>query len=87
MQARTVSLHRKIPATLLPFDLADPEARLEAARNAIAMHGRIDLLMLNAGVSQRALFQDTTAEVFNLIMETIFFCSSGYRTSNAAAAA
>ncbi|HBE47181.1 Oxidoreductase, short chain dehydrogenase [uncultured spirochete] len=61
--------------TLLPFDLADPEARLEAAQKALTIHGRIDVLMLNAGVSQRAKFVETSADVFNLIMETNFFAA------------
>jgi short-subunit dehydrogenase len=61
--------------TLLPFDLADPKARLEAAQKALTIHGRIDVLMLNAGVSQRAKFVETSADVFNLIMETNFFAA------------
>lgn len=60
---------------MLPFDLADPVARIEAAQKALTVHGRIDVLMLNAGVSQRAKFVETSPDVFNLIMETNFFAA------------
>ncbi|WP_424829467.1 SDR family NAD(P)-dependent oxidoreductase [Rectinema subterraneum] len=61
--------------TVLPFDLADPKARLEAAQKVLTIHGRIDVLMLNAGVCQRAKFVKTSPDVFNLIMETNFFAA------------
>lgn len=60
---------------VLPFDLADPIARSKAAQRALTIYERIDVLMLNAGVSQRAKFMDTSPDVFNLIMETNFFAA------------
>lgn len=57
---------------LLPFDLADPEERMKAAERAASFFGPIDWLILNAGVSQRSRFSDTSREVFDLILETNF---------------
>ena len=61
---------------LLPFDLADMAACAEAARRAEAIFGRIDVLALNAGVSQRAKFADTAPEVFDAILRTNFGASA-----------
>lgn len=60
---------------ILPFNLADKEGRLEAARKAPECFGRVDCLILNAGVSQRSRFADTSADVFDRIMETNFRAS------------
>lgn len=57
---------------ILPFDLAAPNVRRQAAQKALGIFGHIDILMLNAGISQRAHFADTSPEVFDLIMETNF---------------
>jgi len=57
---------------IIPFDLANPSARGHAAQKALAVFGRIDILVLNAGVSQRARFEETSPKVFELIMETNF---------------
>ena len=57
---------------ILPFDLAAPNVRRQAAQKALGIFGRIDILVLNAGVSQRARFAETSPEVFDLIMETNF---------------
>jgi dehydrogenase/reductase SDR family protein 7B len=63
----------RLPAdAILPFDLADPSARQLAAQQALTLFGRIDILVLNAGVSQRARFAETSPEVFDLIMQTNF---------------
>ncbi|GAB6277104.1 Oxidoreductase, short chain dehydrogenase [uncultured spirochete] len=63
----------RLPAdALLPFDLADPGARRKAAQEALVLFDRIDTLVLNAGVSQRARFAETSPEVFDLIMQTNF---------------
>lgn len=60
---------------ILPFDLAHREERIEAARKAQAYFGRIDCLILNAGVSQRSQFAETSPEIFDRIMETNFKAS------------
>ena len=60
---------------ILPFDLADLSACAAAARRAEAIFGRIDVLALNAGVSQRAKFAETAPEVFDAIVRTNFSAS------------
>jgi len=60
---------------ILPFDLADVRACAEAARRAEAIFGHIDVLALNAGVSQRAKFADTAPEVFDAILRINFGAS------------
>jgi short-subunit dehydrogenase len=74
-QKASLSARDHAACTLLPFELADPNARREAAQKALTIHGRIDVLMLNAGVSQRAKFVETSAEIFDLIMETNFYAA------------
>lgn len=65
---------RDLPgATLLPLDLSRPETLEPAAKQAEAIHGRIDLLFNNAGISQRARVLETTIETYRRIMEIDFF--------------
>lgn len=59
-------------SALLPFDLADPDARGRAAAAAPSFFGAVDVLVLAAGLSQRALFLETEPEVFDRIMEIDF---------------
>ncbi|MEE8278427.1 MAG: SDR family oxidoreductase [Thermoanaerobaculia bacterium] len=58
---------------VLPLDLTDPEA-IEPVTTAALKHGnRIDILIHNAGLSQRSLAKDTSLEVVRRILETNFF--------------
>lgn len=54
------------------------DAALEADNKRLAEHtiqtfGRIDILINNAGISMRALFEDTQMDVFRQIMDINFF--------------
>jgi dehydrogenase/reductase SDR family protein 7B len=63
---------RKIGAasvTIVPFDLENDQAVDEACRNALALFGTIDLLLLNAGVSQRAFVRETAIGTFERLMK------------------
>ena len=60
---------------VLPFELTDKEGRLEAARKAMECFGRVDWLILNAGVSQRSRFAETSPKVFDRVIETNFMAS------------
>jgi dehydrogenase/reductase SDR family protein 7B len=58
---------------ILPFDLSDLEALPAVAERALASHGRIDLMVHNAGVAHRGLVTDTTMDVHQYIMATNYF--------------
>jgi dehydrogenase/reductase SDR family member 7B len=73
--AYTAAARAPAEAALLPFDLADARGRQEAANRAPGIFGTIDLLILNAGVSQRSKFIDTSSLVFDRVMETNFRAS------------
>lgn len=57
---------------VLPLDMTEPAAMGPAAERALRRFGRIDTLIHNAGVSQRALARDTSLEVERKILETNF---------------
>jgi short-subunit dehydrogenase len=59
-------------AAVLAFDLERPEARSEACGAAPSLLGPIDALVLNAGLSQRATFLETSAEAFDRVMRLDF---------------
>ncbi len=57
---------------VLPFDLELPADRAVACACAPSLLGPLDVLILNAGVSQRSTFLETTPEVFDRLMEVDF---------------
>ncbi|MHB8764757.1 MAG: SDR family oxidoreductase [Deferrisomatales bacterium] len=58
---------------VVPLDLADPEAIGPAARRVEAALGPVEVLLMNAGVSQRALAVDTGVAVDRHLMEVNYF--------------
>src|SRR5512146_275560 len=58
---------------VLPMDVSKPAELPEKTRAAQAMFGGIDVLVLNAGISQRALARDTGEDVYRRLMEVNFF--------------
>ncbi len=62
-------------ARVLPFDLEDRKACENAASQVLKEFGAPDLVVLNAGISQRSLFRETSEEVFNRIMRINFVSS------------
>lgn len=60
-------------ALVLPVDLVDAEARNQAVHDAIAWRGRIDVLLNNAGVTQRASSLETSEAAARKIMDVNFF--------------
>ncbi len=60
-------------ARALPFEATDFDALPGVVAQAMAWRGGIDLLVNNAGVSQRSLALDTEFEVYRKLMEVDFF--------------
>ncbi len=57
-------------SAVLPMDLADAASLPAKVREAASLFGRIDLLINNAGVSQRSLFVETDPAVIRRLLET-----------------
>jgi short-subunit dehydrogenase len=53
---------------VLPFEATDPDAMAGAADAAWAWRGGVDMLVNNAGISQRSLAIDTAPEVYEKIV-------------------
>jgi short-subunit dehydrogenase len=58
---------------ILPLDMSRAEDIPNKARAALDMFGGIDILVLNAGISQRSLARDTDDAVYRRLMEVDFF--------------
>ena len=58
---------------VVAFDMADEAAVAGAAREVLAEGARLDVLVLNAGITQRALARDTGLAVDRRIFEVNFF--------------
>ena len=54
-------------------DVTIPEDNWRMAEEAIRVFGRIDILINNAGISMRALFQDVDPQVIKSVMDINFF--------------
>ena len=62
-------------AAVLPMDLLKLGDPAEVLRKAESFFGPVDVLVNNAGVSQRGLVMDTTLEVYRQIFELDFFAT------------
>lgn len=58
---------------VLPLDMSRGAELPDKARAALQLFGGIDFLVLNAGISQRALTRNTGESVYRSLMETNFF--------------
>jgi dehydrogenase/reductase SDR family member 7B len=58
---------------ILPLDMSLTSELAGKARAALGMFGGIDVLVLNAGISQRSLTRDTDESVYRRLMEVNFF--------------
>jgi dehydrogenase/reductase SDR family protein 7B len=58
---------------VLPLDLTQPDTFPAAVKGVLDHFGRIDVLVNNGGVSQRARAVDTTLEVERTLMEVDYF--------------
>lgn len=62
---------------VLPMDLAEPSGFEAATAEVLGRFGRLDVLVHNGGVSQRALVKDTVMEVHRTLMEVNYFGAVG----------
>jgi short-subunit dehydrogenase len=60
-------------ARILPLDVGQTEELPAKARVALEIFGGIDILVLNAGITQRSLARDTDESVYRRLMEVNFF--------------
>ena len=59
--------------TVLPLDLAQSDTFAAATAEVLRRCGRVDVLVNNGGISQRALAADATLEVERALMEVDYF--------------
>jgi len=57
----------------VPADVASEDSCRELIGRAVAAYGRIDVLINNAGISMRALFEETSIEVIRKLMDINFW--------------
>lgn len=62
-----------IPVAIHPFDVAETSKAPDFVAQAIAFFGHVDVLVNNAGFSQRSQVMDTLPEVERRIMEVNYF--------------
>ena len=55
--------------SLLPLDLMDRDKMSEKVTEALSFYGSIDLLINNAGISQRSLIMETDLQVYQKLMD------------------
>ena len=60
-------------ALVLPFEATDYDALTGVVERAMSWRGGVDLLVNNAGISQRSLGVDTGFDVYRRLMEVDFF--------------
>lgn len=58
---------------VLPFDMVDTAVHAVQVEAVMKTYGRIDVLVLNAGVSQRSFVLDTQFDVYRRLFEINFF--------------
>jgi short-subunit dehydrogenase len=58
---------------VVPFDMVDEVGRAQAVEAVLKRFGAVDIMVQNAGISQRALIKDTALHVDRSIMELDYF--------------
>ncbi|MDO6708936.1 SDR family oxidoreductase [Photobacterium sp. 1_MG-2023] len=58
---------------VVPLDLAQPERLLQDLPSILDEIGRVDILINNAGISQRSLFLENEFKVYRQLMEVNYF--------------
>jgi len=58
---------------VMPFDVTETKSLQEKTPEALAMFGGVDILVLNAGITQRSRTRETDESVYRRLMEVNFF--------------
>src|SRR5262245_13142905 len=58
---------------VLPMDVTNAQELTEKTQLALGMFGGIDILVLNAGITQRSRTRETDESVYRRLMEVNFF--------------
>ncbi|MCC5930406.1 MAG: SDR family oxidoreductase [Cyclobacteriaceae bacterium] len=74
LKALSNELHElKIRHLVIRSDAASEEDNKKVVEQSVEAFGKIDILIANAGISMRALFEDLDLEVFHKVMDTNFY--------------
>lgn len=69
LQSVRTRCHKSDLISLLPLDLMDKDTMSEKVTEAMSFYGSIDLLINNAGISQRSLIMETNLQVYQKLMD------------------
>lgn len=69
-ELRRTAEREGLPLALAPLDVTDDASVARAFAGALRAHGRIDVLVANAGFHQGAAFEETPLAVFRALYET-----------------
>ena len=73
LQALQAQLSHPEQTLVLPLDVTHPESIDRATQEALGWRGHIDMLVNNAGISQRSCVADTSMDTFRHVMEVNYF--------------
>lgn len=59
--------------SIVLIDLSDPQSIDKAADEVLALHGTVDVLVNNGGISQRSLVEETPMDIDRTIMQVDYF--------------
>lgn len=66
-------LHKVHPPELVVFDITDASSLHRKVESVVAIHGGLDVLINNAGISYRGEIEHTNIDVYRKLMEVNFF--------------
>ena len=69
---------------ILPMDVTNAAELPQKTQRALGMFSGIDILVLNAGITQRSLTRDTDESVYRRLMEVNFFATEAHGARSAA---
>ena len=69
LEATSRELHKRgLKAEALPFDVTNHDAAVAAVKSVVARHGRLDVLIANAGIIHRTKLADWTPKAWDEIL-------------------